>query len=148
MNVVAPCLQPSNMTIDTISSTVIDDIEDALPAPLDQRPVRSGKQEFIRQTSGPTAAVPEHVKRTVPGVQTVYVRTFGCSHNQSDSEYMMGILQAYGYRCVAQQPTVWCFSFTHKRSLHMDRLRTKMSVQCLFDPIHVHRFLLLWLSAS
>lgn len=83
--------------IERIAST-IDDIEDALPAPLDQRPVRSNKQEFIRQELSATA-VPEEAKRTVPGVQTVYVRTFGCSHNQSDSEYMMGILQAYGYRC-------------------------------------------------
>lgn len=41
-----------------------------------------------------TAQDREHV----PGVQTVWVKTFGCSHNQSDSEYMMGLLQAYGYR--------------------------------------------------
>ncbi|KAG0576745.1 hypothetical protein KC19_5G104500 [Ceratodon purpureus] len=33
----------------------------------------------------------------VPGTQTIYVKTFGCSHNQSDSEYMAGQLSAYGY---------------------------------------------------
>ncbi|MCO5581564.1 hypothetical protein L7F22_035452 [Adiantum nelumboides] len=33
----------------------------------------------------------------VPGVQTIYLKTFGCSHNQSDSEYMAGQLSAYGY---------------------------------------------------
>lgn len=74
----------------------IDDIEDALPAPLDQRPIRSSKQDFVREIH--SSAVPADAKSSVPGVQTVYVRTFGCSHNQSDSEYMMGILQAYGYR--------------------------------------------------
>lgn len=33
----------------------------------------------------------------VPGTQTIYIKTFGCSHNQSDSEYMAGQLSAYGY---------------------------------------------------
>ncbi|EFJ44304.1 hypothetical protein VOLCADRAFT_64943 [Volvox carteri f. nagariensis] len=34
----------------------------------------------------------------VPGTQAVWVKTFGCSHNISDSEYMAGQLQDYGYR--------------------------------------------------
>ena len=87
--------------IETITSTV-DDIEDALPSTFSQRPVRSAKLNLAREDMS-TAAVPEEAKRSVPGVQTVYVRTFGCSHNQSDSEYMMGILQAYGYRCGTQR---------------------------------------------
>ncbi|GAA0167684.1 hypothetical protein LIER_22562 [Lithospermum erythrorhizon] len=33
----------------------------------------------------------------IPGTQTIYVKTFGCSHNQSDSEYMAGQLSAFGY---------------------------------------------------
>ncbi|XP_057973271.1 uncharacterized protein LOC131161488 isoform X2 [Malania oleifera] len=33
----------------------------------------------------------------IPGTQTIYMRTFGCSHNQSDSEYMAGQLLAFGY---------------------------------------------------
>ncbi|CAN6678693.1 unnamed protein product [Malus baccata var. baccata] len=33
----------------------------------------------------------------VPGTQTIYIKTFGCSHNQSDSEYMAGQLSAFGY---------------------------------------------------
>lgn len=39
---------------------------------------------------------------TVPGTQAIHIRTFGCSHNQSDSEYMAGQLAAYGYRLVDQ----------------------------------------------
>ena len=35
----------------------------------------------------------------VPGTERVWVKTFGCSHNFSDGEYMAGQLQAYGYRC-------------------------------------------------
>lgn len=33
----------------------------------------------------------------IPGTQIIYIKTFGCSHNQSDSEYMAGQLSAYGY---------------------------------------------------
>ncbi|KAF6174780.1 hypothetical protein GIB67_031304 [Kingdonia uniflora] len=33
----------------------------------------------------------------IPGTQTIYMKTFGCSHNKSDSEYMAGQLSAFGY---------------------------------------------------
>lgn len=33
----------------------------------------------------------------IPGTQTVYIKTYGCSHNQSDSEYMAGLLSESGY---------------------------------------------------
>ena len=36
----------------------------------------------------------------VPGVAKVHVKTFGCSHNHSDSEFMAGQLGAYGYDLV------------------------------------------------
>ncbi|XP_075225849.1 threonylcarbamoyladenosine tRNA methylthiotransferase [Lycorma delicatula] len=34
----------------------------------------------------------------IPGTQSVYVKTWGCTHNSSDSEYMAGQLAAYGYK--------------------------------------------------
>lgn len=37
---------------------------------------------------------------SLPGVQKVFVKTYGCSHNTSDSEYMMGLLHEYGYQLV------------------------------------------------
>lgn len=33
----------------------------------------------------------------VPGTERLWVKTFGCSHNVSDSEYMEGMLSSYGY---------------------------------------------------
>ena len=36
-------------------------------------------------------------QQRIPGTGSVWVRTFGCSHNVSDSEYMEGMLQDYGY---------------------------------------------------
>ena len=38
----------------------------------------------------------------VPGAQAVYVKTYGCSHNSSDSEVMAGQLQQFGYRLVGE----------------------------------------------
>ena len=38
----------------------------------------------------------------IPGVQKVYLKTFGCSHNVSDSEFMMGQLVDYGYMLTDQ----------------------------------------------
>lgn len=34
----------------------------------------------------------------LPGASAIWLKTFGCSHNTSDSEYMHGQLQEYGYR--------------------------------------------------
>ncbi len=36
----------------------------------------------------------------IPGTQRVFLKTYGCSHNTSDSEYMMGLLSEYGYKFV------------------------------------------------
>ena len=89
-----------NMALGT--SDLVDDIEDAstsdsLPHSSQSRPAPQPAEPHVQEaTAGDRASV--------PGVQTVYVRTFGCSHNQSDSEYMMGVLQAYGYRCARLQP--------------------------------------------
>ena len=45
--------------------------------------------------------LPEINGQKVPGTQSIYVKTFGCSHNVSDSEFMMGQLTDYGYQIVS-----------------------------------------------
>jgi threonylcarbamoyladenosine tRNA methylthiotransferase CDKAL1 len=83
----------------TVSSTIVEDIEDVSHLPSESRGVRCGpKAACIPPSEADREPVDADTKRTVPGVQTIWVKTFGCSHNQSDSEYMMGILQAYGYQ--------------------------------------------------
>ncbi|CAI5992619.1 unnamed protein product [Closterium sp. NIES-64] len=42
----------------------------------------------------------ESAPASVPGTQSIFIKTFGCSHNQSDSEYMAGQLAAFGYQLV------------------------------------------------
>ena len=43
------------------------------------------------------------------GTQSIYVKTWGCSHNNSDSEYMAGQLAAYGYIITGTCNYVRCF---------------------------------------
>ena len=33
----------------------------------------------------------------IPGTQSVYIKTWGCTHNTSDGEYMAGLLASSGY---------------------------------------------------
>jgi tRNA A37 methylthiotransferase MiaB len=37
------------------------------------------------------------VSSNIPGTETIYIRTWGCSHNNSDGEYMAGMLAEAGY---------------------------------------------------
>lgn len=39
-------------------------------------------------------------ENVVPGTQKIFVKTFGCSHNISDSEFMIGQLVEFGYTIV------------------------------------------------
>eukprot|EP01068_Selenidium_serpulae_P016797 Selendium_serpulae@DN6323_c0_g1_i2.p1 len=40
-------------------------------------------------------------KALIPGTQNIFFKTYGCSHNTSDAEFMMGQLEEYGYKLVA-----------------------------------------------
>lgn len=42
----------------------------------------------------------------IPGLAKIWVKTWGCTHNTSDSEYMAGQLAAYGYNIVGN--TIYC----------------------------------------
>lgn len=42
----------------------------------------------------------DFIHSNVPGTQKVHIKTYGCSHNTSDSEFMMGLLYDYGYDIV------------------------------------------------
>lgn len=39
----------------------------------------------------------------IPGTQSIYIKTWGCSHNNSDGEYMAGLLGASGYSITGYQ---------------------------------------------
>lgn len=85
---------------------IIDDIEDLISS-QDITPkerysnkksvtVRARKKAFKKPELQYDA---EYVapRSVVPGTQTIYLKTWGCTHNGSDSEYMAGQLASYGY---------------------------------------------------
>ncbi|XP_021116227.1 threonylcarbamoyladenosine tRNA methylthiotransferase isoform X2 [Heterocephalus glaber] len=52
---------------------------------------RRNTQTYLQEESSPPR------DSTIPGIQKIWIRTWGCSHNNSDGEYMAGQLAAYGY---------------------------------------------------
>ncbi|XP_063116017.1 threonylcarbamoyladenosine tRNA methylthiotransferase isoform X1 [Cavia porcellus] len=53
---------------------------------------RRNTQTYLQEESSPPS------DSTIPGIQKIWIRTWGCSHNNSDGEYMAGQLAAYGYK--------------------------------------------------
>ncbi|PIC55485.1 hypothetical protein B9Z55_000744 [Caenorhabditis nigoni] len=77
-----------------------DSLRDSLQNAIDcfepqSKPLRWTNSETLLPKAAEKAA---NVDSMVPGVgQKVWVRTWGCSHNTSDSEYMAGLLHKAGY---------------------------------------------------
>ena len=71
---------------DSISSSELKNLdgEKVLPTKFTKR------QEMMREEVS--------VGEVVPGTQKIFLKTYGCSHNSSDSEYMAGLLVEYGYK--------------------------------------------------
>ena len=62
------------------------------------RALRASRKRAAARACGDEAEVERPVAESfIPGTQPVYVKTWGCSHNNSDGEYMAGILAASGY---------------------------------------------------
>ena len=55
-------------------------------------------QRVITKVSGVIDDEQPIADSIIPGTQRIYIKTWGCTHNNSDSEYMAGLLAAYGYR--------------------------------------------------
>lgn len=66
-------------------------VRDGLRQPVAQRQV-------WRHLKAKEESAPDARDVFLPEAFSVWVRTFGCAHNTSDSEYMMGQLQDFGFR--------------------------------------------------
>lgn len=65
----------------------------------------------------------------IPGTQKVYVKTWGCSHNSSDSEYMAGQLAAYGFKIVdkKEDADLWLLNSCTVKSPAEDHFRNEIT---------------------
>lgn len=64
----------------------------------------------------------------IPGTQTIWIKTWGCSHNNSDGEYMAGQLAAYGYR-ITESPSeadLWLLNSCTVKSPAEDHFRNSI----------------------
>jgi len=80
----------------------IDDIEDLILSVSDAAEIgREKPKNIVNLRSRVKEKLVQDIYRPspqVPGTQTIFIRTWGCSHNSSDGEYMAGILSNYGYK--------------------------------------------------
>jgi len=70
----------------------MDDIEDLI---LEREEEREARIHPVKIHD--TKKIPGLVYKNIPGTAVLWSKTFGCSHNVSDGEYMDGALTSYGY---------------------------------------------------
>jgi threonylcarbamoyladenosine tRNA methylthiotransferase CDKAL1 len=77
---------------------MIEDIEDCAGAGhAHPSPRRAVLPRALRPRRRRTPEEAPQSDSFIPGTQSVYLKTWGCSHNTSDGEYMAGMLAAAGY---------------------------------------------------
>lgn len=80
----------------------VDDIEDLISSVADVVEIgRNRPRNFIAfRFKNENKRVKEIYQPSpqIPGTQTIFIKTWGCSHNNSDGEYMAGLLSDYGYK--------------------------------------------------
>ncbi|XP_057331761.1 threonylcarbamoyladenosine tRNA methylthiotransferase [Microplitis mediator] len=91
---------------------IIEDIEDLISS-QDITPkeryssrkkvtIRSKNKKDIEKLNEELPEVPV-LSSIIPGTQTIYLKTWGCTHNSSDTEYMAGQLAAFGYQLTEEK---------------------------------------------
>ncbi|XP_048204350.1 threonylcarbamoyladenosine tRNA methylthiotransferase isoform X2 [Perognathus longimembris pacificus] len=91
--------------------TLLEDIEDIVSQedskPQDRHFSRKHVVPKVRKRNTQTYLQEENIPPSdsiIPGIQKIWIRTWGCSHNNSDGEYMAGQLAAYGYK-ITENPS-------------------------------------------
>ncbi|KZC07211.1 PREDICTED: threonylcarbamoyladenosine tRNA methylthiotransferase [Dufourea novaeangliae] len=85
--------------------------------------VRSKRKQLTQKVPQPPI-----LNSIVPGTQTIYVKTWGCTHNNSDSEYMAGQLAAYGYNLTENKfaADLWLLNSCTVKSPAEDHFRNEI----------------------
>ncbi|XP_024596183.1 threonylcarbamoyladenosine tRNA methylthiotransferase [Neophocaena asiaeorientalis asiaeorientalis] len=115
--------------------TLLDDIEDIVSQedskPQDRHFVRKhvvpkvrrrNTQKYLQDENSPPS------DSTIPGIQKIWIRTWGCSHNNSDGEYMAGQLAAYGYKITenASEADLWLLNSCTVKNPAEDHFRNSI----------------------
>nr|XP_006121897.1 threonylcarbamoyladenosine tRNA methylthiotransferase isoform X2 [Pelodiscus sinensis]XP_014428432.1 threonylcarbamoyladenosine tRNA methylthiotransferase isoform X2 [Pelodiscus sinensis]XP_025039775.1 threonylcarbamoyladenosine tRNA methylthiotransferase isoform X2 [Pelodiscus sinensis] len=115
--------------------SLLEDIEDIVSA----QDVKPHDRQFVRKSVVPKVrkrGSQKHVQEDddppsdsiIPGAQKIWIRTWGCSHNNSDGEYMAGQLAAYGYKITenAAEADLWLLNSCTVKSPAEDHFRNSI----------------------
>lgn len=120
-------------------SEIVDDIEDLIESQeLDPR--KSSRKGVTVRVKRPKSVkkevkvdIPEKndqdVPRSiVPGTQKIFIKTWGCTHNNSDGEYMAGLLSTYGYTLTndKSEADLWLLNSCTVKSPAEDHFRNEI----------------------
>nr|XP_055247257.1 threonylcarbamoyladenosine tRNA methylthiotransferase isoform X2 [Gorilla gorilla gorilla] len=116
--------------------TPLDDIEDIVSQedskPQDRHFVRKDVVPKVRRRNTQKYLQEEENSppsdSTIPGIQKIWIRTWGCSHNNSDGEYMAGQLAAYGYKITenASDADLWLLNSCTVKNPAEDHFRNSI----------------------
>uniref|UniRef100_A0A8C6GDB2 tRNA-t(6)A37 methylthiotransferase n=1 Tax=Mus spicilegus TaxID=10103 RepID=A0A8C6GDB2_MUSSI len=83
---------------------------------------RRNTQKYLQEELRPPS------DSTIPGIQKIWIRTWGCSHNNSDGEYMAGQLAAYGYKITenASDADLWLLNSCTVKNPAEDHFRNSI----------------------
>lgn len=119
---------------------IVDDIEDLIQS-QDITPkeryanktnvtVRAKRvKKAIETRTNESLVVEKNILQSViPGTQKVYLKTWGCAHNNSDSEYMAGQLASYGYNITTDkmQADLWLLNSCTVKNPSEDTFRNEI----------------------
>ncbi|XP_060046784.1 threonylcarbamoyladenosine tRNA methylthiotransferase [Erinaceus europaeus] len=116
---------------------VLDDIEDIVShedsKPQDRHFARKHIVPKVRKRNTQTYMQGEDSPpsdSTIPGIQKIWIRTWGCSHNNSDGEYMAGQLAAFGYQITenASDADLWLLNSCTVKNPAEDHFRNSINV--------------------
>ncbi|MBN3306098.1 CDKAL methylthiotransferase, partial [Amia calva] len=110
----------------------LDDIEDMVSA---EDPTPNNRQ-FARKNIVPRARKRNQQENEedlqadsiIPGTQKIWMKTWGCSHNNSDGEYMAGQLAASGYKITenASEADLWVLNSCTVKNPAEDHFRNSI----------------------
>ncbi|KAK2514352.1 hypothetical protein Q9966_015765 [Columba livia] len=123
--------------------SVLEDIEDIVSA----EDLKPHDRQFVRKNIFPKVRKRNSQKNIqtdddppsdsiIPGVQKIWIRTWGCSHNNSDGEYMAGQLAAYGYKITdnSAEADLWLLNSCTVKNPAEDHFRNSIKLKLRSTP--------------
>lgn len=109
---------------------IVEDIEDLLST-LDIKPKNYYKEKVVKpmkHLKDEKEVFEKPVGDNIPSGQTIFIKTWGCAHNSSDSEYMAGQLAAAGYHLTDDklEADLWLLNSCTVKSPAEDHFRNEI----------------------